>query len=161
MQIQLVWLNGTTRHTTKNVFPFAITNKNVPRFRPYGPVGGRLPPLQWGGTIIRVVPFTRTGYTSKVAGGRLPPLRYICSELPYFQRVYRCFASVKCKNVVHYRRGGNLPPATLQIQPVRAKRHHPPTCHSEGAKASRGIFPSGKLYLVLVILATWWISPLR
>ena len=24
----------------------------------------------------------------------------------------------KCENMVHYRRGGNLPPATLGIQPV-------------------------------------------
>ena len=31
-----------------------------------------------GGTMFRVVPFTGTGYTSNVAGGRLPPLRQIC-----------------------------------------------------------------------------------
>ena len=31
-----------------NVFPFVFTNTNVPRFRPCGPGGGRLPPLQWG-----------------------------------------------------------------------------------------------------------------
>ena len=28
--------------------PLDVTNTNVPRFRPSGPVGGRLPPLQWG-----------------------------------------------------------------------------------------------------------------
>ena len=32
-----------------------------------------------------------------VAGGRLPPLQYICSEIPYFQRIYYRFASVKCR----------------------------------------------------------------
>ena len=36
-----------------------------------------------GDTMIWVVPFTPTGYTSNVAGGRLPPLQYICFVLPY------------------------------------------------------------------------------
>ena len=30
-----------------------------------------------------------------------------------------------------------------------------------GSEASRGIFPSGRFYLVLVLLPTWWIPPLR
>ena len=37
-----------------------------------------------------VVPFNRTGYIRNVAGGRLPPLRYICSVLPHFWRIYPC-----------------------------------------------------------------------
>ena len=36
---------------------------------------------------------------------------------------FTCLMSVlrfeKCENMVHYRRGGNLPPATWQLQPVR------------------------------------------
>ena len=31
-----------------DVSGLAVTNVNVPRFRPCGPGGGRLPPLQWG-----------------------------------------------------------------------------------------------------------------
>ena len=41
------------------------------------------------------------------------------------------------------------------------ERKHILTCHSEGAKASRGIFPSGRLYLAVVHYRTWWIPPLR
>ena len=41
------------------------------------------------------------------------------------------------------------------------KRNHPPTCHSERMKRSREIYPSSKLYLVLVPSPTWWIPPLR
>ena len=48
-------------------------------------------------TVYWVLPFTRTGYICYVAGGRLPPLRYICYELPCFQRVYHCFAFIKCE----------------------------------------------------------------
>ena len=39
--------------------------------------------------------------------------------------------------------------------------NHLPTCHSEGANASRGIFPSCRFYLVVVLSPTWWIPPLR
>ena len=82
------------------------------------------------------------------------------------------------------RRGGNLPPATFQIQPVwlngttpcsgddsspchvpnitcADEWNHPPTCHSERTNVSRGIFPSCRFYLVSVLSATWWIPPLR
>ena len=51
--------------------------------------------------------------------------------------------------------------ATFQKQPVWTKRNHPPICHSEGVKRSRGIYSSGKIYLVLVHPPTWWIPPLR
>ena len=34
-------------------------------------------------------------------------------------------------------------------------------CHSERTNVSRGIFPSGKFYLVVVLSPTWWIPPLR
>ena len=50
---------------------------------------------------------------------------------------------------------------TLQIKPVWTKRNHPPTMSFRGSKASRGIFPSSKFYLVLVLCLTWWIPPLR
>ena len=98
------------------------------------------------------------------------------------------YGVLRCRN--NRRRGitpvgaAILPPATFRLQPVRmngttqcsgddsspsnvsnitcaVERNHPPICHSEGAKASRGIFPSGKLYLVLVLSSTWWIPPLR
>ena len=59
------------------------------------------------------------------------------------------------------RRDNRKVPGTAQKQPVRTKRNHLPTCHSERTNVSRGIFPSSKFYLVLVLLPTWWIPPLR
>ena len=51
-------------------------------------------------------------------------------------------------------------PGFLEI--IRVVRiNHISTCHSERTNVSRGIFPSGKLYLVLVRSPTWWIPPLR
>ena len=46
---------------------------------------------------------------------------------------------------------------------MRTKRNHPPTCHSERTNVSRGIFPSCRFYLALVIFATWedFSTPLR
>ena len=35
-------------------------------------------------TVYRVIPFTRTGYIRYVAGGRLPPLQYICYKYHIF-----------------------------------------------------------------------------
>ncbi len=75
--------------------PLDDTDRNVPRFRPCGRLvvlraanqnqliaGGNhtiIPSADCrrysGGTMIWVIPFTPTGYTSNVAGGRLPPLR--------------------------------------------------------------------------------------
>ena len=52
------------------------------------------------------------------------------------------------------RRGaGNVANATCA-----GERNHPPTCHSE---RSRGIFPCGNFYLVVISYPTWWIPPLR
>ena len=53
------------------------------------------------------VPFNHTGCIRNAAGGRLPPLQYICSESPCFQRVCHRFASVK------YQKRNALPP--LQV----------------------------------------------
>ena len=39
-----------------------------------------------GCTIFRVVPFTPTGYTSHVAGGRLPPLRQCTTFFAFYGR---------------------------------------------------------------------------
>ena len=50
---------------------------------------------------------------------------------------------------------------TLQLQPLWTKRNHSPICHSERTVVSRGIFPSGWFYLVVVLCQTWWIPPLR
>ena len=62
--------------------------------------------------------------------------------------------------------GGNLPPTgpqgrsrgTFEFVTLNAKN----VCHSGlERKRSRGIFPSGKFYLVVVRYPTWWIPPLR
>ena len=56
---------------------------------------GRLPPLhRIRPTLYRFM--IRPGHRY-VAGGRLPPLRYICFVLPRIQRVCHCFAPVKCQ----------------------------------------------------------------
>ena len=83
----------TSPNTTTNVFAFVVTKTNVPRLRPCGPVGGRLPPLhRMRPTLRRFIIRLKTRY---VAGGQLPPLRYICFVLPHIQRVYLRFAFVK------------------------------------------------------------------
>ena len=51
--------------------------------------------------------------------------------------------------------------AALQLQPLWIKQNRPPICHSERTVVSRGIFPSGLFYLVVVHYSTWWIPPLR
>ena len=50
--------------------------------------------------------------------------------------------------------GDDPSPSNVENTTCADERNHLPTCHPEGAKASRGIYPSGKLYLVLVISAT-------
>ena len=75
--------------------PLVDTNTNVPRFRPSGPGSGRLPPLQ-GVYHIWGVPFNGTGYTSNVAGGRLPPLRYICYKYRVFNVSIHVLRFGKC-----------------------------------------------------------------
>ena len=37
----------------------------------------------------------------------------------------------------------------------------PPDMSFRANAVSRGIFPSGKFYLVVVLCPTWWIPPLR
>ena len=51
----------------------------------------------------------------------MPPLRYICYKYRVFNVSIHVLCSEKYEIVVRYRRGGNLPPATWQIQPVRVK----------------------------------------
>ena len=51
--------------------------------------------------------------------------------------------------------------ATLQLQPLWTKRNHPPIMSFRANAVSRGIFPSGWFYLVVVLCQTWWIPPLR
>ena len=76
-RLQPVRLNGTTRYTEQcsgddssprqGLAPLDVTNTNVQRLRP----GGRMAAgcrRYSGYTIMRVVPFTPTGYTSNVAG---------------------------------------------------------------------------------------------
>ena len=41
------------------------------------------------------------------------------------------------------------------------KRNHPPIMSFRANAVSRGIFPSGKFYLVVAHHPTWWIPPLR
>ncbi len=65
-------------------------------------------------SVYWVVPFNPTGCNCYVAGGRLPPLRQNCNKYPKFNVSIAGFTSVKWENVVHYRRGGNLPPATFR-----------------------------------------------
>ena len=57
--------------------------------------------------------------------------------------------------------GDDSSPCNVTNRTREEKQNHLPICHSEGAKASRGIFPSCKFYLVLVLCPTWWIPPLR
>ena len=59
------------------------------------------------------------------------------------------------------RSGDDSSPCSVPNTTCLAEQNHPPTCHSERAKASRGIFPSYMFYLVLVYFPTWWIPPLR
>ena len=87
-----------------DVSGLAVTNVNVPRFRPCGRMAADCRRYS-GGTTFRVLPFNPTGYTSHVAGGRLPmelrcdcprqsidfdllreapPLRYICYKYRIF-----------------------------------------------------------------------------
>ena len=51
--------------------------------------------------------------------------------------------------------------ATFRIQPVQTKWNHLRHVIPSGVKRSRGIFPSSKLYLVVILPPTWWIPPLR
>ena len=46
------------------------------------------------------------------------------------------------------------------ITRVQTKRNHPPMMSSRANVVSRGIFPSSKLYLVVISYPTWWIPPL-
>ena len=136
-------------NTMKNVFPFTVTNTNVQRLRPCGPVGGRLPPLQWGVPHFGWyhLPPQVIHPTWRAAGSR--PYDTFVTNTVYFTRLSLFCVSKNIKNMVHYRRGGNLPPATWQLQPVGVNgitpRYVIPTV------VSRGIFPSGKFYLVLVL----------
>ena len=59
------------------------------------------------------------------------------------------------------RRGGNLVARHVSTITCADEWYRIPTCHSERANASRGIFPSGKFYFVLFFCPTWWIPPLR
>ena len=57
--------------------------------------------------------------------------------------------------------GDDSSPSNVSNITCADKTEPPPDMSFRGSAASRGIFPSCKLYLVLVILATWWIPPLR
>ena len=57
-----------------------------------------------GCTMFWVVPFTPTGSTSNVAGGRLPPLRYICYKYRVFNVSIHVLRFGKCE------KRGTLPP---------------------------------------------------
>ena len=50
---------------------------------------------------------------------------------------------------------------TSRLKPVRTKQNHPSIMSFRANVVSRGIFPSGKFYLVVVHYPTWWIPPLR
>ena len=68
-----------------------------------------------GGTMFRVVPFTLTGYTSNVAGGRLPPLRQRTTFLHFLEHK-TAFDRINIRYLQQmYCRGGNLLPATYRI----------------------------------------------
>ena len=93
-----------------DVSGLAVTNVNVPRFRPCGRMAADCRRYS-GGTMFWVVPFTPTDYTSNVAGGRLPPLRYICYKyrIFYVSNVglsFRIMGKTRCIDVA----GGRLPP---------------------------------------------------
>ena len=94
-----------------------VTDTNVPRFR-LPPDGGRLPPLHRGYHVSGGTIHPHRLYIQR--GGRLiaaPTIHLL--QIPYILRVYPRLRFEKCENMVHYRRGGNLPPATYRIHPVR------------------------------------------
>ena len=85
--IQPVGLNGTTRYMEqcsgidqRHPAPARGWLRWMLRIQTYhgsGPTGRLAADCRRysGDTVFRVIPFTPTGYTSNVAGGRLPPLR--------------------------------------------------------------------------------------
>ena len=52
-------------------------------------------------------------------------------------------------------------PLRCNYNPCGQNGTTPRSCHSERTNVSRGIFPSGRFYLVVVHSPTWWIPPLR
>ena len=57
--------------------------------------------------------------------------------------------------------GDDSSPCNVAIITSADKTEPLPDMSFRGSEASRGIFPSGKFYLVLVLSPTWWIPPLR
>ena len=57
--------------------------------------------------------------------------------------------------------GDDSSPCNVAIITRADKTEPPPDMSFRGSAASRGIFLSGKFYLVLVLSPTWWIPPLR
>ena len=94
----------TQRHSSpgQGLAPWDVTDTNVQRvaLRPMAADCRRYS----GGTIFRVIPFTPTGSTSNVAGGRLPPLRYICYKYRVFNVSIHVLRFGKCE------KRGTLPP---------------------------------------------------
>ena len=92
----------------RRFFALSVTNSNVPRFRPSGPVGGRLPPLQWvyhvsGGTIhLHRLYVPRGGRQIAAPTSKL-------LQIPYIERIQCRFYVLKnTKNDVHYRSSSYL-----------------------------------------------------
>ena len=120
-----------------------------------------------GCTMFWVVPFNRTGYTSNVAGGRLPmelwcdcprqsknfdslrgapPLRQICYKYRFFERFYHCFASTKCGK--YNPCGYTEPPNTrtivnCQLSTVNFPRPSPPGTPRAGVESPNCVGCSG------------------
>ena len=104
-----------------DVSGLAVADTNVPRFRSCGPGGGRLPPLQWGYHDWGDTVHPHRLYIQH--GGRqiAAPTIHLFRITVYLTCLSPFCVSKNAENVVYYRRGGNLPPATWQKQPVRLK----------------------------------------
>ena len=118
-----------------DVSGLAVTNVNVPRFRPCGPVGGRLPPLQWGYHPIYGItplPLPMGEVAERSSDGEGSMLMILMDVLIQNKRCKALSVSATPSQLSQRESQGRLFDSTRKDGTVTDNtRKRPPVCHSD------------------------------